>query len=65
MDCTGMGSDGFIAIVNTIESSTTNVAGEGSPIFQLHQEIVKGIPTATVRIAQYFSEPHQNRVYLR
>lgn len=63
-----MGSDGFVAIVNTIESTTSNVAAEGSPIFQLHQEFEAdggGVPSVNIRIAQYFSEPHQNRVYLR
>lgn len=65
MDCDALGAYGYIAVVNTIENSTTNVAGEGSPIFQIHQRTRNNVSEAVVQIVQYFTEPHQNRVYLR
>lgn len=65
MDCMALGSYGYVAVVNTIKNSTTNVAGDGSPIFQIRQRIRNDVVEATVQIVQYFTEPHQNRFYLR
>lgn len=65
MDCIAMGAYGYIAVVYTIKNSTTNVAGDGSPIFQIQQRTKNDVVEAVVQIVQYFTEPHQNRVYLR
>lgn len=56
MDCLSIQGAGFIAISNTIEKDLVDL-NEGSPIFQ-----VKG---NNVDVVQYFSEPFQNKVYLR
>lgn len=50
-----MGNTGFVAIVNDMENSSYNdVAGEGSPVFQLKNDQMMPV--------QYFVKPRQNRV---
>lgn len=53
MDCVSMGTEGFIAVVNNIESEHYDDISEGSPIFQLKNDQIVPI--------QYFVQPHQNR----
>lgn len=48
-----MGSEGFIAVVNNIESKHYDDISEGSPIFQLKDDQINPI--------QYFVRPRQNR----
>lgn len=56
MDCVSMGTEGYIAVVNNIQSGKYIDIGDGSPVFQLKND--QTIPM------QYFAAPHQNRVQL-
>lgn len=50
-----MGTEGYIAVVNEVKSEHYDDISEGSPIFQLKNNVV--IPV------QYFARPRQNRMH--
>lgn len=62
MDCIGMGTVAFVAVLNKIQTFTNNVVADGSPVFQISE---RRPDEMEINVVQYFTEPHQNRVYLR
>lgn len=55
MDCKSMGSEGYIAVVNKLDTVQTDDSTKRSPIFQLKDD--KVVPV------QYIVRPHQRRVH--
>lgn len=56
MDCVSMGTVGYIAIVNDMDSAGHNDVNDGSPVFQLKDNQITPV--------QYFTKPGQVRVQL-
>lgn len=64
MDCIGMGNTAFIALAYTVhnEGGPIEIVSEGSPVFQVqHRE---NSDETVIKVVQYFTELHLNRVYL-
>lgn len=57
MDCNAIGTEGYVAIVDNFDETSTDNNIEMSPIYQITKKGVNAV--------QYFSVPNQNRVYLR
>lgn len=64
MDCLGMGSTAFIALAYTVhnEGAPIVIVSEGSPVFQVQQK--ENSFETVIKVVQYFTELHLNRVYL-
>lgn len=57
MDCNTIGTEGYVAIVKHFNETITDNILETSPVYQITSKGVNAV--------QYFSQPNQNRVYLR